>query len=196
MSIIHDALKKVQQTNTHGASTPPSSYPDPVQPPEQQNPQDKINIPLLVAALCAVIAMIFAILPQITQKKISAPMAPAAVTQIPTTSEKKQPDPTPAAPAIKTPSSDTMSKAVANAVSSPVMPAIKPSTQKIVDPNDPLSSIQIEGVMDMNGKKTALINGNVYEEGQTIYGKIISEITFDSLTVIEDGRKRIFSTKP
>lgn len=190
MSIIHDALKKVQQTNNTGVSTPPPPYQEPVRPPEQPKLQDTINIPLLVAALCAVIAMIFAILPQIAPKKTAAPAASAS------TLEKKQPAPEAAAPAVKTPSSDSMSKAVANAVSTPVMPAIKPAAQKIVDPNDPLSSIQIEGVMDMNGKKVALISGNVYEEGQTIYGKIISEITFDSLTIIEDGRKRIFSTKP
>jgi hypothetical protein len=196
MSIIHDALKKVQQTNNAGTPTPTAPYQDPFQPPQQEKPQDKISIPLLVAVICAIVAMVFAALPQLAPRRISALPAPAATTQAPAAPEQKTPEPKPVAAAPKTSSSAAVSKAVANAVASPVMPAIKPSTQKIVDPNDPLSSIRIEGVMDLNGKKTALINGNVYEEGQTIYGKIISEITFDSLTVIDNGHKRIFSSKP
>ena len=203
MSIIHDALKKVQQTSNPGPAAPLAPYQEPVQPPEQPKPQDKINIPLLVAALCAVIAMIFAVLPHITPKKAAVPPSPAvtaqasAVTsQVPAAPEKKLAEPKPAAASPETPSSGAVSKAVANAMAAPVMPALKPPVQKIVDPNDPLSSIHIEGIMDMNGKKAVLISGNVYEEGQTIYGRIISEITFDRLTIIENGQKRIFAIKP
>jgi hypothetical protein len=196
MSIIHDALKKVQEKNNAGPVQPPAAYQEPVQPTEQTKPQDKISIPLLVAVICAIVAMIFAALPQLTPRKISAPLHPGVTTQSPTVTEQKTLELKPVANEPEGPSSDTVSQAVANEVSSPVTPAIKPSTQKIVDPNDPLSGIQIEGVMDMNGKKAALINGNVYEEGQTIYGKIISEITFDSLTIIDNGRRRIFPIKP
>ena len=34
-----------------------------------------------------------------------------------------------------------------------------------------------------DGKAVALINDNVYEEGQTIYGRIIASITLDSVKV-------------
>lgn len=196
MSIIHDALKKVQQTNNAGTPAPLAPYQEPVQPPEQPKPQDKISIPLLVAVICAIVAMVFAALPQLTPRKIAAPAAPAAVAQAPAALEKKQPDQKPAAAEPKPPSSDTVSKAVANAVASPVIPALKPPAQKIIDPNDPLSSVQIEGVIDMDGKKAVLISGNVYEEGQTIYNRIITEITFDTLTVIENGQKRTLPIKP
>ena len=196
MSIIHDALKKVQQMNNAGRSIPETPFQGPVPVPDQTGTRDKMNIPLLVAALCAVVAMAFAALPQLTAKKNAAPAAPAVATQIPAAPKKEQPTPKPVTPAPQNPSANTMSKAVANAMASPVMPALKPPAQKIVDPNDPLSNIQVEGVMDMDGRKVALINGNIYEEGQTIYGHIISEITFDSLTIIENGRKRIFATKP
>ena len=198
MSIIHDALKKVQQTNNAGPSTPPPYSQEPSQEPAQQpRPQDKISIPLLVAAICAVIAMLFAALPVVTPKKIST--APAQTTQAPVAPVTVQPVQEAPAAVVKPqepppPSSDTMSKAIANAMAVPTTPALP--VQKIIDPNDPLSGVQIEGVMDMGGKKAALINGNVYEEGQTIYGRIITEITFDTLTVIENGQKRTLPIKP
>ena len=195
MSIIHDALKKVQQTNNVGTPAPLAPYQEPVQPPEQPKPQDKMSIPLLVAVICAIVAMVFAALPQLTPRKIAAPAA-TAQTPVPVTPEKKQPGPKPAVAQPQSPSSDTVSKAVANAVASPVIPALKPPAQKIIDPNDPLSSVQIEGVIDMDGKKAVLISGNVYEEGQTIYNRIITEITFDTLTVIENGQKRTLPIKP
>ena len=47
----------------------------------------------------------------------------------------------------------------------------------------------------MGGKVVALINGNIYEEGQTVNGRLIAEITFDSVTIMENGNKRIMSTK-
>jgi hypothetical protein len=194
MSIIHDALKKVQQTNPGAAPLPPTPSQDPAQPSDPTKNQDRTNIPLLVAALCAIIAMIFAALPQVMPKKTAVPTSPAAAIQVAITSEKKQLAPKTAAAQPPSPSAGTMSKAIANAMTSPVMPAMKP--QKIVDPNDPLSSIQIEGVMDMDGKRVVLISGNIYEEGQTIYGRIIEKITFDDLTVIENGQKRIFPIKP
>ncbi len=200
MSIIHDALKKVQQMNNAAAPTPPAASQEPVQAPEQTKMAEKINIPLLVAAACAVIAMIFAVLPQLKPGKTTLP--PASATTAPTApaAEQKQPapiavTPTPSLPPPIATSLDSVSKAVTNAVAASSAPAQLPAT-KITDPNDPLSSIQIEGVLDMGGKKAVLINGNVYEEGQTIYGKIISEITFDTVTIMEDGRKRTFPIKP
>ena len=190
MSIIHDALKKVQQTNNAGLPTPPTPSQETAPSPETAKAQDKTSLPLLVAVICAVVAMIFAALPQFTPKKTTAPSTPVAAAPVSPAVPTKQPVPEPAAP-----STNTISKAVANAVAAPTQPPSAP-VQKIVDPNDPLSSIQIEGVMDMGGKKAVLINGNVYEEGQTIHGRIISSITFDSLTVMENGQKRIFPIKP
>ena len=51
--------------------------------------------------------------------------------------------------------------------------------------------------MDMgSGKKVALISGNIYEEGQTILGRIIAEISVDSITVMDNGKKRILPVNP
>ena len=191
MSIIHDALKKVQQMNNTGASLPQAPFPQPEPAPGPEPRGEKMNIPLLVAAVCAVVAMVFAALPQLTARKAQAP-APAAAPA----PRQEQPAPRPVAEAPRAPSERSMSEGVASAVTPPALSAMKPPVQRIIDPNDPLSSIQVEGVMDMEGRKVVLINGNIYEEGQTIYGHIISEITFESLTIIENGRKRIFPSKP
>jgi hypothetical protein len=194
MSIIHDALKKVQQTNPGGAPTASLNSQEPAQAPEPTKTQDKTSIPLLVAALCAVIAMVFAALPQFTPKKNATPSAAAVITPVSiTTPSQPVSEPTLSAPIATGPSANTVSQAVAHAVAAPPAPT---PTQRVIDPNDPLSNIQIEGIMDMGGKKVVLINGNVYEEGQTIHGKIISEISFDSLSVIDEGRKRTFKIKP
>jgi hypothetical protein len=191
MSIIHDALKKVQQTNPSASPMPPAPPQEPVPAAAPTQAQDKISIPLLVAVICAIVAMLFAALPQLAPRQITVLKTPPAAAPVPPAAEGQQPapEPKPAEPAA--PSPQDVSKAVANAVAITTAPM-----PRVIDPNDPISSIQIEGVMDMDGKKAVLISGNVYEEGQTIYGRIISEITFDSLTVIENGQKRTLPIKP
>jgi hypothetical protein len=188
MSIIHDALKKVQQTNNPGTPTPPVFSKEPERTPEPPKSQDKISIPLLIAVICAIIGMTIAALLPFLPKKTLVPPAPVVVAPQPPVAENPAPIPEVVQPAA--PSQDTVSKAVASAIATPTTPAPTPPAQKVVNPDDPIGSLQIEGVVDMGGKKAVLINGNVYEEGQTIYGRIISEITFDSLTVIENGQKR------
>lgn len=165
MSIIHDALKKVQQTNNPEATPPPATPQGSVQNPETVKPQDKTSILLFVAAICAVVAMIFAALPQFTPKK---PVRTSAVTVT------KQPAPEPAA-------------------TTEPAPAVPAQTTAVTDP---LNSARIEGIMDMGDKKVVLINGNVYEEGQTIHGRTITKITLDAMTVTDNGQERTFSIKP
>ena len=50
--------------------------------------------------------------------------------------------------------------------------------------------------MDRSGKKVALINGNIYEEGQTIFDRTIASITLEGVTVVENGQKRILPVNP
>ena len=57
------------------------------------------------------------------------------------------------------------------------------------------NEVHIEGIMSMGGKMTALINGDVYEEGQRVNGKTISDISFDSVTILDNGEIKILSTK-
>ena len=194
MSIIHDALKKVQQTSNAGISTSTPPAQEPAQLSKKNSAPDRTSILLFVATTCAIVAIIFAALPQFAPKKPI--IIPALVTDANTPSHREAKQP-PDINAKNTPSTaGTSSLTVTNDVNAPATPTAPSPTQKIADPNDPLSSIKIEGVLDMGGKKAVLINGNVYEEGQTIHDRIISEITFDTLTILDEGRKRTFPIKP
>ena len=199
MSIIHDALKKVQQSNPGGAPKPAAPLPPQPRTPDPANMPERTNIPLLVAVLCAAIAMLFAALPHFTSKGPAASVKnekPAALPQPAQNVPPPVPGPVP-------PSTHAMAQALAGAVAVPTVPAgaqtvpvKEPTPREPADPNDPLGSVQIEGVLETGGKKAVLINGNIYEEGQTIYGRIIMQISFDELTVIDNGRKRVLRIKP
>ena len=196
MSIIHDALKKVQRSNPGGTPQPAASTPPQPQATVPVNVTDKINIPLLVAALCAIIAMLFAALPQIASRR------PATPVETVSSAARPQPAQNLPLPVSVPPSSHTMAKALAGAVAVPTVPSTvrfpvkEQAPREPADPNDPLGNIQIEGVLETGGKKAVLINGNIYEEGQTIYGRIIMQISFDALTVIDNGSKRVLRIKP
>ncbi len=199
MSIIHDALKKVQQSRPENMPGPAVSAPVQPRTPDHANVTDKINIPLLVAAICAAIAMLFAALPHVAARKPAAIIETAKPSIMPQPAPKTQPQTV--MPFF--PSARTLAKALAGAVAVPTVPSgaqdvsvKEPPPRNPIDPNDPLGSLQIEGVLERGGKKTVLINGNIYEEGQTIYGRIIMQISFDELTVIENGRKRVLRIKP
>ncbi len=47
-----------------------------------------------------------------------------------------------------------------------------------------------------DGKKVVLINGDIYEEGQSIEGKTISQITLKEVTIIDNGIKQILPVTP
>jgi hypothetical protein len=191
MSIIHDALKKVQAEN-------PTAVRETFDPVKQL---DRVNIPLLIAAAIAVIILAITLTFQLKNPRPEARIIkPENNAVIPTPGITHTPVPS---PAPSNPSTTTLAKAVAGAVAVPSVPLPagqwlyrEPAVPRPVDPRDPLSSVLIEGVIDMGGKKAALINGNVYEEGQTIYGRVIMQIDFDSLTVIENGQKRVLNIKP
>jgi hypothetical protein len=160
MSIIHDALKKVQQSGP--AQPAPVAAPDPAV--REAVVKKPLNIPLLGGIMCVLMIVIATLLQPAAKPPAATPVAAT---------------PAPAA--------------VVNAPAAVVQPA----PQQAVAPADPLSTIQIEGVMDMDGKKVVLISGNVYEEGQTIKGGgVITKITFDTLTVTQDGQERSFPVKP
>ena len=201
MSIIHDALKKVQQGNPTMNTQPPASTPVPppapapvpvnIMPSPVAPSPERTSIPLYVAALCAIVAMVFAVLPH---------FAPKASTPQPT-ALKSQPAPVAAAQTPQAPAASSLARAVEGAVTVPsvpratVIPAPAPQANEF-NPDDPLSTVHIEGIIDMGGKKAALINGNAYEEGQTIFGRIITDVGFDTMTVMENGRKRTLVLTP
>jgi hypothetical protein len=103
--------------------------------------------------------------------------------------------PTPAATLNQTPT--TAPQPVTPPAPAPAPTVVPPVQAKPTTPPAPVNNgLHIEGVMDMGGKMVALINGNIYEEGQAVNGNIIAVITFESVTIMENGVKKILSTKP
>jgi hypothetical protein len=185
MSIIHDALKKVQEKNAKEAQRlPQAEAPRPAAaatpPTTAQRPRENpFTIALLGILIIGILA--FGILSNIPKPPhkgiaISAYQIPISKNETPALSPLPATQPVAAKPVE------------AHAPAEP-----KPQ----VDPNDALASIRIEGIMDMGkGKRVALINGNMYEEGQTIYGQPITQVTLDSVTIVDNGKERIFPVKP
>lgn len=192
MSIIHDALKKVQEKNAK--LTPPPAQAPSIRE-QAVSPDADTSLPqthsrpltiLLLGTLSIVVIIIFAILWSVA-KGTTEHAAPASSVQPAETIPAPQ-QPVAAEVIPQTPAPAPTSLNLATSVLAPAAPQI--------DPNDPLSSLRIEGIMDMGDKKVALISGNIYEEGQTIYGKIIAEITLDSVTIVDNGSKRTFPVNP
>lgn len=48
--------------------------------------------------------------------------------------------------------------------------------------------ILLSGIVVMDGKKFALVNNNYYETGESVSGATITRITADSIDIIQDGR--------
>jgi type II secretory pathway component PulC len=64
-----------------------------------------------------------------------------------------------------------------------------------MEPEDPLSLIRVQGIVQKEGKLAVLINDNVYEEGQTVFGRIIARVSPDTVTFMDNGRLRTFPVK-
>jgi hypothetical protein len=78
-------------------------------------------------------------------------------------------------------------------MSAPLPVVSSPDVRNAV-PEEP-GSLRLEGIMDMGAKKVALINGDVYEEGQVVDGKIIAEISLNSIAVMDNGTKKVIPLK-
>ncbi|MBF0388104.1 MAG: hypothetical protein HQL20_09680 [Candidatus Omnitrophica bacterium] len=186
MSIIHDALKKVQSKTPSPVVTPPApanaATSVPGKGPTGNAPTDNSwsSLTILMAAVLTVaVVVIFAVILKLAND--TTKHAPRAV--IPTSTE-------PAANTQKIPAvTDSTGPSTPATVPQPAEP---PATKPLAKNN----SLKIEGVMDMGGKMVALINGEVYEEGQTVSGNLITMITFDSITIMENGTKKVLPIKP
>ncbi|MBF0620176.1 MAG: hypothetical protein HQL19_08420 [Candidatus Omnitrophica bacterium] len=178
MSIIHDALKKVQSKPAPVSTGEIPQTNDPFAPPAPDKGRDtNRSLTILMACVITVaVIVIFGILfklvmdsterTKITARNVALPAAATAQTS-------SQPPP----PA----------KVLPLPLNFPPLPAIT----KPPEPN----TIKIEGVMDMGGKMVALINGNIYEIGQIFDGKMITNIGFDSVTIKDNGTIRTIPIK-
>ena len=196
MSIIHDALKKVQEKTPHhdqgvaagpldDLSGPDSSW----QSPSATKPAAPLPRRFIVlgVVLTIVVVVILVVLIRLAQKTTAHPVHAAA-------------SPAVQAAAPKTSLIDAIKSAVAGpsapATLTPIPGAssVNVST-KAQNPAPEAGALHLEGIMVMNGKKVALLDGEVYEEGQAVDGKIIAEIAPDSITVMDNGTKKIIPLK-
>ena len=51
--------------------------------------------------------------------------------------------------------------------------------------------LRLEGIMNMGGKRVALINGSIYEEGQAVEGMTVIKVTETNVTVQANGIERV-----
>lgn len=180
MSIIHDALKKVQNKDPGKvkAASRPSESTDPA-PALKLAPGNLRFILLCGFLILAALAWTYVRL-----------QPPRETAEVMITAFKIPIGSVPGAPrdlSIPAPPAAFAEAPLSGEGSSPLAP----------EPADPLAAIRIEGIMDMGGgKHVALINGNMYEEGQTLHGRTIHQITLESVTVLDQGQERILAVKP
>ncbi len=178
MSIIHDALKKIQRVTPEANQPAANAASGPVQasslPALQENGRPSTII--LVSVISVVVAVLFTILWTLAKETRALPVKPVAAEQAKPLAEAAKP---------LAPTSTEMGAAL-------VAPAPKPA----VDPNDVLANIHIQGILDKSGKAVALINDNVYIEGDTFHGKPITRITIDSVTIMDGEKERVFPVDP
>ena len=193
MSIIHDALKKIQEKT-------PSPNPGPAAVPGHEQPWDSVwekpaattattasPHPIFIVfgvALSIAVLVIFTVLFRLAKEAMSHPKSVIdnSATQ------------------IVFPKPSSISEAITSAIAGPsassallnraVTPVSDPSKLSLAP-----GSLRLEGIMDMGSKRVALINGEIYEEGQLVEGKMIAEISRTKVTIIDNGMKETLPLK-
>jgi|GEM_PF-3994629 len=172
MSIIHDALKKVQEQQPEPKRFELEPLGGPVTPREQPKvgpaprkitasgmaPAPKPKSPkgrlvFLFAALCAAA--------YITYTQYSPQIAPLK----------------------------RSIQSMARSVPAVTLPA--PSPAPAADPN----ALKLEGVMNNNGAMLALINGKIYETGSEVNGAKIVRIEENTVTLSRDGEEEVLQVR-
>lgn len=172
MSIIHEALKKVQ-ANLQGqqaqSTTPPpaqatenvsfSSVVD-VEEAKEVPVKEKAKLLPMIAGGVILAALLWLIGPRLIPHPLPVP-APKPID-------------------VSAPATLIAPPSATNTSSSPTV------TQNILD---------VQGVMSSNGKSVALINNKIYEEGSEIAGAKILTISANTITVLRDGHEESIAVK-
>jgi hypothetical protein len=188
MSIIHNALKKVQKSMQKNSETPAPTtssegFIETLSSTEskQRNPSTPW-VPTMVLVILG-IAIAFGIL-QLQKNpsllaKLNLNMKPAEskpLAQIVTPVKVEQP------------------KAASNSpVATPAPSAIAPVATVTTVATPPVLNVQ--GIMASGHKIVALINNEIYEEGSFVNGQKILKISMNSLTLEHDGHQEIIPIK-
>lgn len=166
MSIIHEALKKVQanlqkqpvsEEVTVSASAPLRDAPDaPVSTKKQSGPFMTVAaVIFLVGALWFSYTQVLKYFPRIKTVQLSA--------------FKPQPRP---------------------------LAKVTATSTNAASPSDPASStLNIQGIMQNKGATVALINNKIYEAGDEINGIKILTISTEFLTILRDGKEETIEVR-
>jgi hypothetical protein len=212
MSIIHDALKKVQQSmqNKQTPSTPtnpedvvevlPSSSPAPSSVKEKGIPWRNLAIGLFAWVIVMVSG--YFIYSQLHSKypqkfpriefsfhpfKKQATTSSKPLAQIIIPAKKAS-----VATHKATAKSAAIHPATPAAAISTTTPA--PAPMATTSTSSPII-LNVQGVMSSNGHNVALINNEVYEEGSVVNGQKIVKINLNTITVEHDGQEEVVSIK-
>jgi hypothetical protein len=176
MSIIHDALKKIQLNS--GIETLPRVA---QQTANQKSPtQNKIKSIFTLGCVVAIVAASILYISQQFQSNI--PKVKSLLQKPSDQSIRKEELP---APKVKAPE---------NLVPPSPPPTNLPAIADTPKTSTPVT-LNIHGVMSNDTGNVALINDQIYQEGDTVDGVKIVKISLDSVTVINNGKKEIIPVK-
>ena len=164
MSIIHEALKKVQSNRSETKtlkdpavpSAPVAAAPKPMAAHAQKKPPTVTHLALWCLLIVGVCGFTFYNLYQFIMRTTEMAVA-------------KYP-------------AQTVSVSAPVAAPAPVVQAKPVPVKK--------GEILLSGIVLMDGKNFALINKEFYEVGETVEGATITKITVDSVEVLQKGKTR------
>jgi hypothetical protein len=185
MSIIHDALKKVQksmQKNTqavapdvHEASIVSPNPAEPVS--SSQRKPYPISITFLIAGTISVALVGIALVWHFNLLKLKTepqPLAKIVISAAPT------PAPIPFVQTAATPPAE-----IPVDVPPPAAPA----------PKEEPTVLNVQGIMANQNSNVVLINNEIYEEGAVVNGYKILKISLNAIAVEHDGKKETITIK-
>jgi hypothetical protein len=198
MSIIHDALKKIQQ----GQQTPPKNdetplFASPIKPAEQEPPAIELSAPKknkttsALAVICALVFTIGALIFCYRQMNTYFPqLKRAAKSSFYKLIHKKEiPDFKTKAPQDLVP----LAKITVNPPK-PLSPSNVSTIATTAQHGLPVT-LSIHGVMSNGSGTLVLINDSVYQEGDDVDGVKIVKISLNSITVINNGKEETIYVK-
>ncbi len=184
MSIINDALKKVQNNIS------PKS-------PEEPKPENKAPAPKTPssASPAAPSAQPQPASPVIRDRPISEkPAVPSADDPTAKSGKAKRPAFRTPAPVIIVVSVCLLAIAVLLTRWTPI--DVQPLPQKTTAGLNGAPQLSIQGIMTMGDRKVVLIEEDIYQIGDEIQGMKVKEISLDEVKLLKDGRTVTIKVKP